>query len=669
MAVHGDRTPEADETFTVTLSGAENAELGATGTATGTILNDDVALLSITPGVSVPEGDSGSTDAVFTVTLSPASDLPVSVSYVTAAGTATEGADYGQTSGTLSFAPGETEQTIRAAVHGDETPEADETFTITLRDPVNAELARPDREAPHRTAASAGEPGAATGTVTIMDDDREREERRQGMQASLSVLGRIVAMDAVDTIGSRFRQTPPAANVNLVGADVVRDGAWEPEQVGSLTAGLLGLDVGGGAAGGGVHDHRFADKRTEVRPLTARPASPEQVLSRSALDLRLGEAEEGAPSWVLWGRGSHNRYTGPGGNDLAVEGGLTTGYVGVERRSPDLLLGLALSLNWGDLQYTFDDAADEAVTRTVRAKYLVNALPYGTWAPVDGLAVWGLLGAGLGQVAMSGDAALEQPNVDLWLAALGGRYELFDWQGVEVAAKTDGFHTLLRSAERRSVPRIETGVSRLRLLLEGSRDWPLAEQAHLGTRLELGGSWDAGEAVNGFGAEVGGGLEFRHTGLGLGVSARGRYLLVHEERELDEWGANLTVAFDPGEPEQGAWVSLAPEWGNPTSSVERLWESREARRSSALGLGGAAGEGADPWQPDRLNLEVGYGVLHGDVATTWYGGLSRGEEVTLRMGNRVKVGEAGHLDLEFQIREQHDGLALHGFGLRTKLSW
>ena len=140
VLVHGDETPEPDETFTVTLSGAVNAELESAGAATGTIVNDDTAVLAIVPAVSVLEGDGGSTEAVFTVTLSPASELPASARYVTAAGTATAGTDYEETGGTLTFAPGETERMIRVPVYGDETLEADETFTVTLGGAVNAEL-------------------------------------------------------------------------------------------------------------------------------------------------------------------------------------------------------------------------------------------------------------------------------------------------------------------------------------------------------------------------------------------------------------------------------------------------------------------------------------------------------------------------------------------------
>ena len=82
--------------------------------------------------ISVNEGDSGTTNAVFTVTLAPASSQNVTVNYATAAGTATANNDYTTTSGQLTFTPGQTTRTITVPINGDTNDEADETFTINL---------------------------------------------------------------------------------------------------------------------------------------------------------------------------------------------------------------------------------------------------------------------------------------------------------------------------------------------------------------------------------------------------------------------------------------------------------------------------------------------------------------------------------------------------------
>src|SRR5262249_54403677 len=90
----------------------------------------------------VTEGNSGTTPAVFTVSLSAPSSSTVAVNYATANGSAVAGSDYVGTSGVLSFAPGETAKTITVSVIGDTTVEPDEVFSVLLSAPTaGAEIA------------------------------------------------------------------------------------------------------------------------------------------------------------------------------------------------------------------------------------------------------------------------------------------------------------------------------------------------------------------------------------------------------------------------------------------------------------------------------------------------------------------------------------------------
>src|SRR5262245_36465460 len=77
----------------------------------GDWLSLDGPSLSITE-VPVTEGNVGTVNATFTVSLSAPSSETVSVIYATADGSATAGSDYQAQTGTLIFAPGETTKTI-----------------------------------------------------------------------------------------------------------------------------------------------------------------------------------------------------------------------------------------------------------------------------------------------------------------------------------------------------------------------------------------------------------------------------------------------------------------------------------------------------------------------------------------------------------------------------
>ena len=131
VLVNGDRLPEANETFSVNLSGATNAVI-ADGQGAGTIV-DDEPRISISD-VSKKEGKKGQTTSfTFTVTLSAAYDQAVTMSFRTTDGTAkTSDNDYVARTGTLTFAPGETTKTITISVQGDSKRETTEYFYLDL---------------------------------------------------------------------------------------------------------------------------------------------------------------------------------------------------------------------------------------------------------------------------------------------------------------------------------------------------------------------------------------------------------------------------------------------------------------------------------------------------------------------------------------------------------
>ncbi|MFO0147383.1 MAG: beta strand repeat-containing protein, partial [Microcystis sp.] len=128
-----DATVESNETVILTLATGTGYTVGTTTPVTGTINNDDSASISIND-VTVSEGNSGTTNAVFTVTLSNPVDTSVTLNYSTANGTATTADnDYTAIATTpLTFNVGETSKTITVAVNGDTKVENNETFFVNL---------------------------------------------------------------------------------------------------------------------------------------------------------------------------------------------------------------------------------------------------------------------------------------------------------------------------------------------------------------------------------------------------------------------------------------------------------------------------------------------------------------------------------------------------------
>ncbi len=135
-------------------------EGGRSDRATVTINNDDDKPgISIAPA-SASEGDSGSTNMTFTVTLAKAVTEAVTVNYATSDGTATAGQDYTAVSnGSVTIVAGNTTAEFTVPVTGDETDELDETFNVTISLPSDTTAA----------AITGGDTAAAAGA--ILDDD------------------------------------------------------------------------------------------------------------------------------------------------------------------------------------------------------------------------------------------------------------------------------------------------------------------------------------------------------------------------------------------------------------------------------------------------------------------------------------------------------------------
>ena len=95
------------------------------------------------PAISVSDAAAQEAEGavlVFSVTLSHASSRTVTVDYATSDGTARAGSDYTASSGSLTFNPGDTSQTVSVTVLTDSDDESQETLTLTLSNPSQATL-------------------------------------------------------------------------------------------------------------------------------------------------------------------------------------------------------------------------------------------------------------------------------------------------------------------------------------------------------------------------------------------------------------------------------------------------------------------------------------------------------------------------------------------------
>ncbi len=240
-----DTVDESDETVVLELFSVDGTPDGVTFPArvTGTIVDDDTATLSIGPSsVSVEEGDSGTTDLVFTVSADLPSDREVTVEY-DVGGTAESGTDYeAPTPARVTFPALVTAREITFRVLGDTDAEWDETVEVDLRDPSGgAELGTTRAEG---TILNDDEPVLSVAPPEV--DEGDLEEDRALLTFRVTMAGRSDTDVTVDfsvdtgagtaTVGTDFRNRRGTATIEsgrtaaIVNVQVVEDTEFELDE-------------------------------------------------------------------------------------------------------------------------------------------------------------------------------------------------------------------------------------------------------------------------------------------------------------------------------------------------------------------------------------------------------------------------------------------------------
>ena len=492
----------------------------------------------VTLSVADAQGEEGTDQTIgFAVSLSRAASGTVTVDYATADGTATAGEDYSSTSGTLTFAAGETAKTVSVPVLDDVIDEGEETFTLRLSNATGARIA--DAE--------------ATGTVSNGDP-------LQTMW--LSRFGRTVADHVMDAVAGRLSAPLAGARITLGGQsiDLSRTGD-SAVLVDAMTGLARAFGAPGGAAAsdetapgawpdrhGGAWDSPAASGGSPVRSVTGR-----ELLLGGSFHLALDGEGGGGPGLTAWGRATVGGFDGQGDAEtgaLRMDGEVITGIVGADAQRGRWLAGLALSVSEGEGTFEQPDAGHRG---TIESN-MTGVNPYLRFEASERLSTWGLLGFGTGEMTITEAArggrgeTVTRTGIEMRLAAVGARGALLDAAtsgGFDLAVQADAFLVETEWEKVSNERDTQAAASRLRLALEGSRVFEPSGSAKLTPGLEFGLRHDGGDAETGTGVEVGGSLRYADAASGLSVEARGRTLIAHEASGFGEWGGERLGAPRP----------------------------------------------------------------------------------------------------------------------------
>ena len=673
--------PDSNGDLTLTLaSAADCAAAGAICAKDGRVLSNAVSATVSGPAL-VSVGDVEATEGedenvVFTVSLNRAAAGTATVDYATADRTAHAGEDYTATSGTLTFAPGETSKTVAVPLLDDAIDDDGETFALELRNARGSAL------------------GDRVGLATIRNSDPVPK-------AWLVRFSRAATDHAADAVQARFDDRAAESHATLGGHRLWGTGSLFSRPAGTFRGELHGASrtfpgefdraaatfpgklhgASGTVPGGeGILPSTGGESILPSRAPEGRHArhggSPSafghtptlhDLFQGSSFLLSLTNEEESATPRRLttWGNAATTRFDGLDGK-VSVEGEVATYLLGADLEWNRWLAGVALahSVGHGGFQ------ADTPGHKSGQLDSALTAMhPYLRWRASDRVSAWGMLGYGTGTLDLVVDETKPGWTTDtsMRMAAAGMRGVLSRSSGMELAAKLDArlSHIASDSAESASGLLGDTagGTSRLRLALEGSRAFAVGTSRMLTPTLDLGLRHDGGDAETGAGVDLGGTLRYADAHLGLTAEASGRWLLAHEDAAYREWGASATVRVDPGTANRGLSLSLQPSWGaSATGGADRLWSLRDARGLAAGGYGMDEGM--------RLDADLGWAFdwFHGKGAMRPFLGMrTAGPAHDWRAGVGWRRGQ--HLEFGFEASRRELPTEPPDHGIELRLEW
>ena len=371
-------------------------------------------------------------------------------------------------------------------------------------------------------------------TVTVTD-----AQPTEYLKAWNLRLGRILSQQVVDALQDRL-STPPAEGLQLtVAGESIPAATPLAEQEGVLSK-AMGFEA----------------------------VTPQEWAEGSSFSL--AQQQEGAaPQLAVWGQGAFSSFRGQE-DQLSLDGSVTTLLLGADWRTDQWQAGAALSQSWGSGSYDGDDNVAGDISTT-----LTGLFPYGRYALTPRLAFWAVAGYGWGTLSLQPDGGDDEstPSAAMTMVAGGIDGILLEGgsEGITLSGTADLLTVKATSASQEELDSSEGNLSRLRLGIEATRLFPLAQGASLLPSMTLGIRQDSGDAESGFGVDWGAGMVWRDPERGISGALQGHILLAHAEENFEEQGLAFSFSWAPNPANRGPSLSLRHTMGAaPSGSMDAL---------------------------------------------------------------------------------------------------
>ncbi len=358
-----------------------------------------------------------------------------------------------------------------------------------------------------------------------------------------------------------------------------------------------------------------------------------------------------------WGAGEYHYLGEPGQSALDWKGNMVSAHAGIDTRvGPDILAGVAGSYSSGSFDFT--DKTGASLVKGTYGATMASVHPYMAWfSGGGGATVWGSAGLGRGDIDVDDEReGFRTTPASLLTGAGGASYQLLTRGAGGVRLKAEGWYGEVTVDGSQQIEEVTLEMQRGKLALELTQGFSTQAGSEMALVLEGGMRYDDGDGVNGTSAEVGGGLRYTNSNLGLTAEGRGRFVISARDG-YEEWGIGGTLMFDPATRGQGLSIRVAPSYGDHLSGVNQLWERgvTDAVGGHHLGMG------------PNVDGEVAYGIagFQGTPYSGFY--LAESGVRAFSSGVRYELGAGVGLRLEGTRRESGLAGAQHTVGIRGRL--
>ena len=595
VSVEDDKHVEAVEALTLTLSEATNAAMkggSPTLSTVGIIDDNDVPQLSV--AAMQPEIIEGQMAMfVFSAHASPSTDMTMEVNIA-------ETGDFiaGSPLTAMTMTPGQTSITYALRTEDDDRDEPDGEITATLIK-GNGYNYNPDKY---------------TSRVKVKDNDEA---------------------PAVDDSKDRILPYVAAAFADTT-ASLIADR-------------IDNVFSGGGQAGLSLEGSGLTEYLALQAPaMHGQPFAP-NMPGEFSYGFPVDEGEEGStgPMATFWGRSfRQDLRLDDERRSLQFAGIVSGGIIGVDFASAERVGGISLIRSSSEL-----DFMDNGVAGVHRTD-ITGIYPYIGRSWESGARLWGTLGVALADISRE----YEDEQVPAPRRIRDARLYSFGFGGYDpLMISTEGRGRALRLglvADAVAVRLLYADAIRLRLGMELDQDIRFDSGGGFGSKLELTYRQDFGDALQGGGVELGGGLSFDFPSAGLQFDLNARALLDHEDGAAREWGADIGFTWVSGNDGRGLSLSLMPVWGAANSRDQQLWGGGISDFDPISG-----GLTAESSQGFRYTMELKYGipVLQGDDLLQLYARRNTGNAYgNLVLGASLGIGDTFTAGVETVIGGERD---------------